>query len=185
MAQLEITVILRQAVFFSPRHHILYIVYPWHNVTLRSSINRKQYITTLSVAGICNWADTSLPHCLIHSLFDVLCLTCNDQSCRKYSCLGTTILAVFLLIPKILSLLPWWASTDYSTSYFWSYCHFFKLCGHFQLLWHLPSHCMIPPKFLFFPCRDVFLVSLGAFLLKQARDISPQILPVYSLANDS
>lgn len=137
MVQLEISVVLRQAVFFSPKHHILHIVYPWHNVTLRSSINRKQYITTLSVAGICSWPDTSLPHCLIHSLLDVLCLTCNDQICRKYSCLGTTILAMFLLIPKILSLPPGpptWASTDYFTSYFWSYYHFFKLCGHSQLL---------------------------------------------------
>lgn len=148
IVQLEISVVLNQAAFFSPKYHILHIVHPWHNVTLRSSINRKQYITTLSVAGMCSWPDISLPHCLIHSLLDVLCITCNDQSCRKHSCLKMAILAVCLLTPKILSLPPWRASTDCFTSYFWSYCHFFKLCaGHPQLLWYISLLIAWSPKF--------------------------------------
>lgn len=122
-----------------PKHHNLHSVHPWPNVTLSSSINRKQYITILSVTGIYSWTATLSPHCLIHSLLYVFCLTHNDQSCRKYCCLGTTVFAVCLLIPfKILSLPPWCASTDYFTCYFWSYWHIFKLCAsHSQLLWYV------------------------------------------------
>lgn len=173
MVQLEISVVLRQAAFFSTKH-VLYILHPWHNVTLRSSINRKQYITTLSVAGRCSWAATPLTHCLIRSLLDIFFLTCNGQSCRKYSCFETTIFSVCLLAPKILFLPPLQSSTN---QFFFQNCwHIFKLCAlHSKLLYYvsllIPRHP--PPNFsLLFPCRDKFLVSFRAFLLKQARETS-------------
>lgn len=145
MVQLEISVVLRQAAFFSNKH-VLYILHPWHNVTLRSSINRKQYITTLSVAGRCCWAATPLTHCLIRSLLDVFFLTHNDQNCRKYSCLGTTIFSVCLLTPKILSLPPLQSSTN--QFFFWSCWHIFKLCAvHSQLLYYISLLIPRPPKF--------------------------------------
>lgn len=148
MVQLEISVVLRQAAFFSTKH-VLYILHPWHNVTLRSSINRKQYITTLSVAGRCSWAATPLTHCLIRSLLDIFFLTCNGQSCRKYSCFETTIFSVCLLAPKILFLPPLQSSTN---QFFFQNCwHIFKLCAlHSKLLYYvsllIPRHP--PPKFL-------------------------------------
>ena len=139
MVQLEISDAPWQAAFFSQNIIICMVCTLGHNITLRSSINKKQYITILSVTGIYSWPVMPFPHCLIHSLLYIICwspgevlgnplhysclenpldrgvwwatvsgvaksqtwlsdyhntcLTHNDQSCRKYCCLGTTIFA--------------------------------------------------------------------------------------------